>query len=98
MKPSRIFLIVLLSAVSCLAADLTGNWVAENPLPDGSVRKTYFDRSRVGLPLLSGLALALWQIAQDIVGALWQFVSDFLLFKPAAIWALATGAYPSDVR
>jgi alpha-galactosidase len=32
-----------MAAVSAFAADLTGNWVAENPLPDGTVRKTYFD-------------------------------------------------------
>jgi len=34
---------VMCCALSCGAADLTGNWVAENPLPDGTVRKTYFD-------------------------------------------------------
>jgi alpha-galactosidase len=43
MKFLRLLIIGLLSATSCLAADLTGNWVAENPLPDGTVRKTYFD-------------------------------------------------------
>src|SRR5438067_4594391 len=67
-------------------------------LPGARVRMTYFDRSRVGLPLLSGLALTLWQIMQDIAGAVWQFLSDFLLFKPAAVWALATGAFGYGFR
>ena len=43
MKLFRIFLIAMLAAGSCLASDLTGNWVVENPSPDGTVRKTYFD-------------------------------------------------------
>jgi alpha-galactosidase len=43
MKSLRLVIVALLSATSCLAADLTGNWVAENPLPDGTVRKTYFE-------------------------------------------------------
>jgi len=36
------FLPSLLLTVSCYAANLTGNWVAETPLPDGTVRKAYF--------------------------------------------------------
>ena len=43
MKFSRVILALLLCVASCAAADLNGNWVAENPLPDGTVRKTYFD-------------------------------------------------------
>jgi hypothetical protein len=43
MKCWRTVLLVIMAAVSAFAADLTGNWVAENPLPDGTVRKTYFD-------------------------------------------------------
>ena len=43
MKFSRSLLAVLLSVGCCFAADVTGNWVVENPLPDGTVRKTYFD-------------------------------------------------------
>src|SRR5262249_31535740 len=62
-------------------------------LPGARVRMSYFDRSRVGLPLLSGLALTLWRVMQDVIGAIWQFVHDFLFFKPAALWALATGAF-----
>jgi len=43
MKSSCVLLFALLSMESASAADLNGNWVAENPLPDGTVRKTYFD-------------------------------------------------------
>src|SRR5438067_512712 len=43
MRRAAIFLTVLLNAGCCMAVDLTGNWVAENPLPDATVRKVYFD-------------------------------------------------------
>src|SRR2546423_548546 len=43
MKLVRILLLVLGSATLCLAADLTGNWLAVNPLPDGTERKVYFE-------------------------------------------------------
>jgi len=43
MKLVRILLLVLGSATLCLAADLTGNWLAANPLPDGTERKVYFE-------------------------------------------------------
>jgi alpha-galactosidase len=33
----------LLFAASCLATDLTGNWVVETPADDGTVRKAYFN-------------------------------------------------------
>src|SRR4051812_24728263 len=42
MKRFALVLLFVLEAAFCLAADLTGNWVAENPLPDGTLRKTYF--------------------------------------------------------
>src|SRR5438552_16817394 len=37
------FLPVLLLTASCYAANLTGNWVTETALPDGTVRKAYFN-------------------------------------------------------
>ena len=43
MKLGRVVFMTLLLAASCIAADLTGNWVAEQSLPDGTARKTYFD-------------------------------------------------------
>jgi alpha-galactosidase len=41
------FLLSLL-AVPCLAADLTGNWVVRDPLPDGTFRTTYLDLHQEG--------------------------------------------------
>src|SRR5690349_22070134 len=43
MKLTRSLLVLVLTVPSCFAADVTGNWVAENPSADGYVRKTYFD-------------------------------------------------------
>jgi alpha-galactosidase len=43
MKSILLVVTLLFSVASSAAADLSGNWVAENPLPDGTVRKTYFD-------------------------------------------------------
>jgi len=43
MRLLRILTVVALSTTSCLAADLTGNWLAATPLPDGTQRKAYFE-------------------------------------------------------
>jgi len=32
----------------CAAADLTGNWVVRDPLPDGTERRTYLDLKQDG--------------------------------------------------
>src|SRR5256884_3731514 len=42
MKPLCTVLL-LLQAVPCLAADLTGNWVVRDALPDSTFRATYLD-------------------------------------------------------
>jgi alpha-galactosidase len=47
MRPLCALLLVLL-AVPCLAADLTGNWVVRDPLPDGTFRTTYLDLRQEG--------------------------------------------------
>jgi alpha-galactosidase len=47
MKALRVALILLL-AVPCCAADLTGNWVVRDPLPDGTFRTTYLDLHQEG--------------------------------------------------
>jgi alpha-galactosidase len=39
---------LLFLAISCRARDLTGNWVARNPLPDGTSRDTYLDLKQEG--------------------------------------------------
>src|ERR1700704_5277082 len=47
MKPLCTVFLVLL-AVPCFAADLTGNWVVRDPLPDGTFRTTYVDLHQEG--------------------------------------------------
>src|SRR5712671_6971408 len=47
MKPLGAVLLLLL-AVPCFAADLTGNWVVRDPLPDGTFRTTYLDLRQEG--------------------------------------------------
>src|SRR2546430_12580191 len=47
MKPLSVVLLMLL-AVPCFAADLTGNWAVRDPLPDGSFRTTYLDLHQEG--------------------------------------------------
>lgn len=66
--------------------------------PGARSRMSYFDRSRIGLPLFSGLLLTFWQIMQDVGGAIARFINDFIMFKPAAIWAAATGTVGYGVK
>src|SRR2546421_12255932 len=40
--------LLLFLAVPCLAADLTGNWVVRDALPDGTFRDTYLDLHQEG--------------------------------------------------
>jgi len=47
MKPLGAVLLLLL-AIPCFAADLTGNWVVRDPLPDGTFRTTYLDLHQEG--------------------------------------------------
>src|SRR2546430_11982734 len=47
MKPLAAILLLLV-AVPCFAADLTGNWVVRDPLPDGTFRTTYLDLHQEG--------------------------------------------------
>jgi alpha-galactosidase len=47
MKPLLTVFLVLL-AVPCFAADLTGNWAVRDPLPDGTFRTTYLDLHQEG--------------------------------------------------
>ena len=42
------FLTLVSFAISSRADDLTGNWVARNPQPDGTSRDTYLDLKQVG--------------------------------------------------
>src|SRR5437879_9329096 len=47
MKPLCAVLLAFL-AVPCRAADLTGNWVVRDPVPDGTFRTTYLDLHQEG--------------------------------------------------
>lgn len=67
-------------------------------LPGGRVRMRLLDRGRVVLPILSGLALTLWQVMRDITGAVVHFFHDFILFKPAAVWAAASAAIGYGIK
>ena len=44
----KTLLVLLIAAASVAAADLTGNWVVRDPLPDGTVRRTYLDLKQEG--------------------------------------------------
>ena len=41
-------LLLWFGSTIALAADLTGNWVVRDPLPDGTVRRSYFDLKQQG--------------------------------------------------
>src|SRR5262249_39056932 len=53
-------------------------------LPGARVQITKWDRSKIGFPLLTGLALAVWKIIQDV----FQFVRAVVL-HPSMLWGAA---------
>jgi hypothetical protein len=55
-------------------------------LPGARVQMSKLDRGRIGLPLLSGLALAAWNVLQDVA-----VVLERTLSSPSTMWALAAG-------
>lgn len=55
-------------------------------LPGARVRLNRFDRGKIGLPLLSGLALAVWNVLQDMAALFERWATS-----PNAMWALAAG-------
>ncbi len=55
-------------------------------LPGARVRLSRLDRGKIGLPLLSGLALAAWNVLQDLAALLEHWAAS-----PNAMWALAAG-------
>jgi hypothetical protein len=56
-------------------------------LPGARVRFNLRDRGRIGLPILSGLALGFWNLLENLT----QFVETMLL-SPTAVWGLAAGS------
>lgn len=57
-------------------------------LPTARVRMTTFDRGKIGLPLISGLGMALYNIGDDILGALIKGGGSPSLM----LWGMASGA------
>ncbi|MFO0846209.1 MAG: TMEM143 family protein [Gemmataceae bacterium] len=61
-------------------------------LPGAKVRLKLFDRGRIGVGLISGLATMLWRMGQEA----WEFVGHILAADPAAkmsvFWGLTAGA------
>ncbi len=50
------------------------------------MRLSRLDRGKIGLPLLSGLALAAWNLLQDMAAMIERWASS-----PSALWMLAAG-------
>jgi hypothetical protein len=65
-------------------------------LPGARVRMTRIDRGKVGFPLLSGLALAAWNIFRDVA----ENVANIIVHwqEPAMLWAITSGAVGYGVR
>ncbi len=55
-------------------------------LPGARVRLSRVDRGKIGFPLVSGLALAAWNVLQDMAALLERWAAS-----PNAMWALAAG-------
>jgi hypothetical protein len=55
-------------------------------LPGARVRLSRLDRGKIGFPLVSGLALAFWNVVQDMAALFERWATS-----PNAMWALAAG-------
>jgi len=55
-------------------------------LPGARVRMTRLDRGKIGLPILTGLGLVLWNLLQDLTETLQR-----ILVSPNALWGIAAG-------
>ena len=62
-------------------------------LPGARARLSWWDRLQIIVPVVTGLALTGWQIVQDVTGRFGHFLNDFILFKPTAVWAVASAAF-----
>jgi len=63
-------------------------------LPGARVKMRPLDRGKVGLPFISGIALALYNIADDILNALFGWLSNPM----PLFWGIATGAIGYGTR
>jgi hypothetical protein len=65
-------------------------------LPTARVRLSYFDRGRIGLPLLSGIALALYNVTAEVLERITQlFIAGG---NPLLLWGLASGGITYGYR
>jgi hypothetical protein len=67
-------------------------------LPGARARMRVLDRGKIGLPLLSGLAIVLWQVLRDVVAFFTQYVVQILTLQPEALWVIATGSVGYSMR
>jgi hypothetical protein len=58
-------------------------------LPTASVRLSMLDRGRIGLPLMSGIGLAVYNVTADVLEKLTQLV--LLGDNPLLLWGIASG-------
>jgi hypothetical protein len=63
-------------------------------MPGARVRMTKIDRSKIGLPMLSGLAMAFYNVATDFAHLLLRTFAE----PSMIIWGLATGAISYGTR
>jgi hypothetical protein len=67
-------------------------------LPGARVRLTRLDKSKIGVPLVSGLGYMVWKILASLGLVLWNLADDALRVlltaggNPWVMWALASGA------
>ncbi len=68
-------------------------------LPTARVRMTKLDRSRVTLPFLSGIGMAVWKAAATVLAVLQQLFTDFTTLlglipnSPLVFWGIASTAF-----
>jgi hypothetical protein len=67
-------------------------------LPGARARLSWWDRLQIIVPIVTGLALTGWQIAQDVTGRVSHFLNDFILFKPTAVWAVASATIGYGIK
>jgi hypothetical protein len=56
-------------------------------LPGARVRFNISDRGRIGLPILSGLAMGVWNVLEHLTELV-----EAMVLSPNAVWALAAGS------
>jgi hypothetical protein len=60
-------------------------------LPGAKVRMTYMDQGKIGLPLLSGVGLAVWNLTDDVLRTLLAMFASGTA-PTTLLWGIASGA------